>query len=224
MRELTILESRILNALSLCGLDHALITVSSNALKKGFTDATVPLREFLRRQSIHNFDAQANGKHSIAYYPIMALGRDGWVDGEISFQRPATKGGRMCRISKIGGIKTILELEPNDVLLCFVRNGILHFMNLTRFGTFEQGIDLQERSHGATIINAAKQRVLFVMRCMPECSAAGKGARCSEIAELSGLILETRKSALVLPLLNELVNEGQVNVPPKQKNTFRLCH
>jgi hypothetical protein len=221
-------EIRLLATLTFCCPDHATLHVSPTAFRKGYTDATTPVREFLQRTGIHDFGSQQPGERNIRYIDVVGLTTEGSQQQKLSFLRPASKNGRMCRVSMLRGLKRPLSLLADDVLLCTVKDQKLHLCNLTWIAQRDaQSVgEKPEKTaplSGLSIMAAAKSRVIHVMRCMPECKAIrGKGARTPEISELSGISFSQRPSLLVNAILDELLIEGQVEIVNGKR--YRLCH
>lgn len=228
MRPLHPEEAQLLALLTFCGADHALLHVSRTALGKGYADATIPLRDFLLRTGIHDFNAQPSGEHAIRYVDVVGLSPEGPQQMKLSFQRPATKNGRMCRVSMLVGLKRPLNLLKGDIILISANQQCLQLCNLTSIA--RRPADSTTVAHansppdgGGAIVAAAKKRVIHVMRCMPECRAVmGPGARSVEIGELSGLVLKQRASLLVNTILDELLVDGHVELVGAKR--YRLCH
>jgi hypothetical protein len=228
MRTLSAREKAILNLLEFIGIDYAVLNITTTGLKKGYTDATVPFREFLRRSGIHDYGLQTPGEAHIKYANVFGLTKKGTEVLKLSFQRPATKGGRMCRVSMIGGLKGPIHVQNGDLLIFAVRDNQLHVANLSEIAdrTESHGSNSHpvKPEKGAAILGIAKNRIIHVMEAMPECEAnAGMGARLGEIAELSGMVLEKKGRVLVGVLLDELCFEGRVQPVPHGTNKYRLC-
>lgn len=109
-------------------IDYAVIIPTETGLNKSIMDATSTVREFLKRNNVHNYDAQENG-------PNHKLKKDGYfvkTDGtesstEISMYKSNGRGD--CRIW-FSGLKDFAE--PNDELAVYVGNEVLKVLNLNK--------------------------------------------------------------------------------------------
>jgi hypothetical protein len=228
MRPLSKKEEAIAGLINFVDVDFATLQVTQTGLKKGYTDATVPFREFVKRTGIHDYSIQKPGVQAIKYISVFALTTRGPEVLEMSFQRPATKGGRMCRVSMLGGLKRPLNLQDKDTLIFFVRDNQLQIANLTnlteRTINPEMASPVKKHEKGTMVMTIAKNRVIHVMEAMPECEAnTGSGARANEIAELTGMLLESSAGALVNLLLDELQLENRIQTIPTNNKKYRLC-
>lgn len=221
-------ESSFLRLFSFYGMDYALLHVTRTALDKGYTDATSAFRRFLSRHGVHDFGTQGAGKDLIRYLEVTALTVEGGSAVQLSFQRPATKGGRMYRVSKLGTLKAVLNLLPDDLILCSVQGSKLYLANLTSVAEGRVSNQVSEpnptASRGATIISAAKDHLLRVMNLMPECKAeTGTGAKGAEIGELTGMMLDWSRFAIANAVLEELLLAGKIEVASNKPRRYRLC-
>jgi hypothetical protein len=228
MRSLTARENAIIRLFQFIGVDHAILQITQTGLAKGYTDATIPFRQFLKRTGIHDYMLQRAGKKFIKYVDVF-----GFTTGEpqllkVSFQRPATKGGRMFRISMLGSLRQPLQIQDADLLLFFVHENQLRLANLTQMTARlveQKPLSFSSRTQqGSTIVTIAKNRILHVMEAMPECEpGVGNGTRPTEIAELSGMLLEKYPGRFVNALLDDLLFEQCIEISTKIPKKLRLC-
>ena len=121
----------------------------------------------------------------------------------------------MRRLSRVGRLKRPLRLEADDLLL-FARPGNeLRVQNLTwaAHRSLHSGPEPTNDgpASGAAILSAAKDRVCFVMRCMPGCRAGvGRGARAAELGDLSGLAIQGDHASIANLILLELLAQGKI--------------
>jgi len=229
MRPFTQREAAVIRLLTFVGIDFAVLQITRTGLDKGYTDATTSFRNFLKRTGIHDFASQRPGEKFIKYVDVFGLTTNGPELFKLSFLRPAAKGGRMFRVSMVGGIKRPLHIQDTDVLMFSVRENQLQVANLTdavhRMADSDHiGVSSGHTARGATIVTIAKNRILHVMELMPECEAkTGSGARAVEIGELTGMFLETHRTSLVNALVEELRGEGRIEPVPNDRGRFRLC-
>jgi len=226
MRTLSKREAIVVNLFKFIGVDHSMLQITQTGLDKGYTDATVEFREFLKRTGIHEYATQTAGKKSIV--DVFGLTVSGPEVLKLSFLRPATKGGRMFRVSMLGGLRHPLQIQVDDVLIFFVRDNQLNLLNLTqstdRMPDRESSTASSKVAQGAAILAIAKNRILHVMESIPQCEAnSGTGARVIDIGELSGMFLEKRRGTVVNALLDELDFEGQIETSSNNPKKYRLC-
>ena len=227
MRPLSKRESTIGSLLGFVDVDYATLQITKTGLEKGYTDATVPFRDFLKRTGIHDYSLQPAGEPSIKYVDVFGLTDAGVKLLKLSFQRPRTKGGRMFRLSMLGGLKRPLQIRDGDVLLFSVRDNQLALANLTHLAerTTPSEFPLTpEKPQGALILRIAKDRLIHVMESTPVCEpTSGTGARATEIADLSGMSLERQRGAIVNALLDELCLEARIESLGNNPKKYRLC-
>lgn len=228
MRPLSKREEAVVSLLNFTDVDYATLQITQTGLGKGYTDATVPFRDFLKRTGIHDYGLQKAGEQFIKYVDVFGLTAKGTEILRLSFQRPATKGGRMHRLSMLGGIRRPLNIQAGDTLVFSVRDNQLHIANLTHLASrtmeSEPAVPAAKPNRGAVVLKIAKDRIIHVMEAMPECEAnSGNGARSGEIAELTGMLLERKQGALVNALLDELCFENRIQNIPNNPKKYRLC-
>lgn len=128
MRELTKDEQAKLSALTEKSVSLTLIEPTATGLKKSIMDATGPVRNYLKGQSIHNYQEQGQGpEHKVLV--DAALIQDWKIQkATASLYRPKTKNGDP-RIWFTGLTKFA---SPNDVLALIVFDGRINVLNLTQ--------------------------------------------------------------------------------------------
>lgn len=228
MRSLSKRENAVTSLLEFAAVDFAMLHITKTGLEKGYTDATASFRDFLKRTGIHDYSLQSAGEEFIKYVHVFGLTDAGIQLLQISFQRPATKGGRMSRVSMLGGLKRPMQVRDGDILLFTIRENQLALANLTQIAervSPEESRSASEKRQGSAILKIAMDRLIHVMEAMPVCeSDSGIGARPAEITELSGMSLERQRGALVSVLLDELCLEERIEAVGKNPRKYRLCH
>jgi hypothetical protein len=75
------------------GIDVALLVPTITGINKSIMDATTPVRQFLLRNEIHDYDIQEQGQDNKVQYPAFFVTSDGLVESIASLYRPMTKSG-----------------------------------------------------------------------------------------------------------------------------------
>ena len=75
------------------GIDVALLVPTVTGIEKSIMDATTPVRQFLLRNKIHDYDNQEQGQDNKVLYPAFLVTSDGLVESTASLYRPTTKNG-----------------------------------------------------------------------------------------------------------------------------------
>ncbi|NGM60476.1 DUF262 domain-containing protein [Sphingobacterium sp. SGG-5] len=110
------------------GINYATIIPTETGLNKGIMDATSTVREFLKRNDVHDYDAQDNGPdHKVKKggFFVESDGRESLT--EISMYKSNGRGD--CRIW-FSGLKDFAE--PKDELAIYVANEIVKVLNLNK--------------------------------------------------------------------------------------------
>ena len=75
------------------GIDVALLVPTDTGMDKSIMDATTPIRQFLLRNKIHDYDIQEQGPDNKVLYPAFFVTADGVIETTTSLYRPVTKNG-----------------------------------------------------------------------------------------------------------------------------------
>ena len=75
------------------GIDVTLLVPTTTGMAKSIMDATIPVRKFLSRNDIHNYDSQQQGRHDKVCFPAFFVGVNRLIETEASLYRPLTKSG-----------------------------------------------------------------------------------------------------------------------------------
>jgi hypothetical protein len=112
------------------GLECVFLVPTATGISKSILDATSPIRSFLKRQRVHDFDAQPKGQDSKVVSDALIVYPGAAVPTTVSLYRPETKDGdpRMW-ISKLGEHAT-----PTDLLAILVSGRKLVVVNCSKGG------------------------------------------------------------------------------------------
>ena len=75
------------------GIDVTLLVPTDTGMDKSIMDATTPVRQFLLRNKIHDYDIQEQGPDNKVLYPAFFVTADGLIPTTTSLYRPITKSG-----------------------------------------------------------------------------------------------------------------------------------
>lgn len=128
MRELTDSETNKLKILTKNQVSISLIEPTENGLKKSIMDATGSVRNFLKREDIHDYELQSQGpRHKVIIPTIIHLGYS-IKKSRASLYRPITKQGdpRLW----FSGLNSIAQ--PNDIIGIIFFDNAIHVFNLTQ--------------------------------------------------------------------------------------------
>jgi hypothetical protein len=114
------------------GIDVAFLVPTSTGMTKSIMDATMPVRQFLSRNSIHDYDEQEQGQESKVAFPTFFVNADSLTETSASLYRPITKKGdpriwfgglkQYCTVRNLLGIVTngealyVLNLSDADII------------------------------------------------------------------------------------------------------------
>jgi hypothetical protein len=128
-RALTTAEAEQLRKLNESGLDSALLFLTETGLHKSILDATGPVRDFLRKAGIHDYESQKQGEqHKVRPDGIIyQRGQPNKI--KISLYRPKTKKGD----PRIWPYRLGQFAKPNDVIALFSMNQKIHIVNLSEY-------------------------------------------------------------------------------------------
>lgn len=75
------------------GLDVEFLTPTQTACSKSIIDAIKPVRDFLKRNKLHDYEKQGQGNTFKVYIPTFFVTDDGLIETKTSLYRPKTKQG-----------------------------------------------------------------------------------------------------------------------------------
>jgi hypothetical protein len=122
------------------GIDVTLLVPTDTGMDKSIMDATTPVRQFLLRHKIHDYDIQDQGPDNKVLYPAFFVTAEGLVETTTSLYRPVTKSGdpriwfkglkQYCNPKNLLGIITngkalfIFNLSNPGIINAIQRDGI----------------------------------------------------------------------------------------------------
>jgi hypothetical protein len=74
-------------------IDIAFLVPTLNGIEKSIMDATAPVRQFLKRNDIHDYDEQLQGPENKVIFPAFFVLPTGLIETNASLYRPITKNG-----------------------------------------------------------------------------------------------------------------------------------
>ena len=128
MRILTSQEEEKLKVLTENSVSLTLIEPTETGLKKSIMDATGSVRNYLRKNDLHDYALQAQGPDNKINIDALIYESDKVKKSRTSLYRPKTKKGDP-RIWFTGLTK---HANPNDILALISFEGKLHVLNLTQ--------------------------------------------------------------------------------------------
>lgn len=127
MRELTGEEQSKLSALTEKSVSLTLIEPTETGLKKSIMDATGPVRNYLRRKSVHDYDVQGQGPEHKILADAVLIGDWQVKKSRTSLYRPKTKKGD----PRIWFTGLPQYASANDILALIVHEDSIYVLNLT---------------------------------------------------------------------------------------------
>lgn len=120
--------AEVVRQLALHGVDAAYLVPTATGLEKAILDCIAPVRSYLRREGIHDFDRQAQGpEHKVKLTARVVL-PDRLVDTTASLYRPVTKQGD----PRIWFYGLGDYAEAGNLLAVFAIEGVLYVVNSSR--------------------------------------------------------------------------------------------
>ena len=127
-RPLSPAESANLASLNATGRQSVLLFITRTGLDKSILDATEPMRKFLSEAKIHDFARQEQGPDHKVVLNACFVYSDSTNETQVSLYRPNTKHGDP-RFWFSGRPE---YAEPDDLIAVFVKDKLVHLLNLTR--------------------------------------------------------------------------------------------
>ena len=128
MRELTLIEENRLKLLTKSSVSLTLIEPTETGLNKSIMDATGTVRNYLKRNNIHDFELQAQGPENKVFVSGLIYDQFSVTNSRVSLYRPKTKKGDP-RIWLYGLTKFA---RPNDIFILVSFEDKIHSFNLTQ--------------------------------------------------------------------------------------------
>jgi hypothetical protein len=128
MRSLTTAELSKLKIFTENSIEFSLIEPTITGLSKSILDATGPIREYLKKNGIHDYSLQLQGQENKVQIDANLIEADHVIKSVASLYRPQTKNGdpRIWFKSLLGYCK------PNDILAIIVFKGAISAINISR--------------------------------------------------------------------------------------------
>lgn len=109
------------------GIDVTFLVPTPNGYKKSIMDATVPVRNFLYSNNIHNYNTQIQGQDYKTIIPTFFVCSDCTINSSASLYRPITKNGD----PRIWFYKLKQYCNPCNLLAITTNNNALYVVNLS---------------------------------------------------------------------------------------------
>ena len=152
-RILTKNEQANLEVVRTAGIPTVLLFVTATGLKKSILDATLPMRTLLLDAGIHDFGAQPQGPASKRIVAGKILLDDRVENVGVSLYRPVTKKGD----PRLWPGSFARHANPDDVVVVFVANAELCFLNLTQSNVADT-VGLRVRNASADFLGAIRRK------------------------------------------------------------------
>lgn len=128
MREFTSQEKQRFELLTKHRVSFTLIQPTLTGLKKSIMDATGPVRSFLLREELHDYDNQKQGPDNKVIIDCQIYLEDKAIGSQTSLYRPLTKSGD----PRIWFYKLSTYAKPNDLIAIVNYNNCLRVINITQ--------------------------------------------------------------------------------------------
>lgn len=107
------------------GIQYVLVCLTQNILKHGIFDAKVALRNLLKEQNVHDYDAQKSGEKITITSHILTFKKD--IEAIFSLYKAGTRGdARMWFGSEIYKLA-----EPDDLFAVIPQNRTIYVIPIT---------------------------------------------------------------------------------------------
>ncbi len=127
MRQLTKFEEAKLKVLTENSISLTLIEPTETGLKKSILDATGPVRNYLKKNNLHNYELQQQGPEHKEFIDSIIYESHSITKTKASLYRPNTKNGD----PRIWFYNLAKHANPNDILALICYNKVIHVLNLT---------------------------------------------------------------------------------------------
>lgn len=120
--------AEVVRQLALVGIDASYLVPTATGLDKSILDCIAPVRSYLRREGIHDFDQQSQGPAHKVKLPAKLVLADRLVDTTASLYRPNTKQGDpriwfsgLADYARAGNLLVLIAFEGT---LCVVNSSL----------------------------------------------------------------------------------------------------
>jgi len=128
LRQLTELEINRIKLLTENSVEATLIEPTENGLQKSIMDATAPVRNYLKKKLVHNYELQKQGPENKIQIAANLITDEGLISSIASLYRPVTKKGD----PRIWFKGLTNYAEANDILGIFEFEKVLYVLNITK--------------------------------------------------------------------------------------------
>jgi hypothetical protein len=128
MRQLSIVEINRIKLLTENSVELTLIEPTKTGLGKSIMDATGPVRSYLKRKLIHNYNCQKQGQSHKIFITSHFVETGSLVRSTASLYRPASKNGD----PRIWFKSLSIYVKANDILGIIAFDNELYVLNITR--------------------------------------------------------------------------------------------
>ncbi|MCB0803092.1 MAG: MvaI/BcnI restriction endonuclease family protein [Flavobacteriales bacterium] len=128
MRSLTKIEESKIEILTEYSVSITLIEPTENGLKKSIMDATGSVRNYLKKNNLHDYQLQSQGPDNKVMIDSIIYQENSIIKSKASLYRPNTKKGD----PRIWFRSLTKVAEPNDILGLIAFDGHIHVFNLTQ--------------------------------------------------------------------------------------------
>lgn len=119
--------NKFLPLFSQLNLDVSFLVPTATGYKKAIMDATLPLRDFLKSNNIHDYSEQYKGQANKVTFPTFFINSKSLIETTTSLYRPETKNGD----PRIWIAKLTKYCNPYNLLAIVTNKNILYVINLS---------------------------------------------------------------------------------------------
>lgn len=131
LRSFTEFEKRNLEKLTSLSIDATVIQPTRTGLGKSILDATAPVRNYLRRNGLHDYETQGTGaKENGVELAAKLVSSRSEITSRTSLYRPKAKGNGGDPRIWFSGLPTFSD--PDDIIALVASNGELVCVNITQ--------------------------------------------------------------------------------------------
>lgn len=196
MRALTNREEKNVEILTKYSVEVCLIEPTETGLKKSIMDATAQVRNYLKKNNLHDYEQQNQGQQSKIIIEGFIYTNSLIVSSKVSLYRPNTKKGD----PRIWFSGLTQHAEANDILALVCFNSQIHVINIIQLD-LNHVVSLQIKTPLKELIeeiyhqqNSIADELLMLLR-----NLARKGAIRSEVAADTS-VGRTLETALGIPI------------------------
>lgn len=125
-------QSENLDLLQKKGIQYSILIPTQTGLKKSIMDAVSGVRDFLKHEKIHDYEAQEYGPDHKKKISGVFVYPDKNNNTEISLYRSNGRGDYRIWFSDLREF-----VNPDDELALYIKDGIIHILNISRYNYSE---------------------------------------------------------------------------------------